>query len=46
MTLCVIAPEIALTVTCEPLSAMMSLFNQSVTKQPLGVSAVLRSKIH
>jgi len=31
---------------CEPLSAMMSLFNQSVTKQLLGVSAVLRSKIH
>ena len=27
-----------------PLSAMMSLFNQSVTKQLLGVSAVLRSK--
>jgi hypothetical protein len=33
-------------ITCEPLSAMMSLFNQSVTKQLLGVSAVLRSKMH
>src|SRR6202007_37047 len=37
-------PSSARKITCEPLSAMMSLFNQSVTKQLRGVSVVLRSK--